>query len=154
VANDLEGKGQFGVVADLVSGPGRESPTVLKLIFVLRRCAKLGAREFQEYWRVTHAPLVQRHAEALGIRRYVQSHTVLPDANDVLREGRGASPAYDGVAEIWVRDEDLSMQVTAAAQTAAEILLADERRFIDLSASALWWSREIVMINELQEIGT
>ena len=51
---------------------------MIKLVFALRRRGDLSRDEFQRYWREHHAPLVRSHAEVLGIRRYVQVHT-LPD---------------------------------------------------------------------------
>ena len=48
---------------------------MIKLVFCLRRLPTLSASEFQRYWHDNHAELVRRHADALGIRRYTQSHT-------------------------------------------------------------------------------
>ena len=49
---------------------------MLKLIFCVRRLPQLSRYQFQRYWREQHGPLVERHAEALRLRRYVQSHTL------------------------------------------------------------------------------
>src|SRR5262249_12358508 len=49
---------------------------MIKLVFCLRRLPHLSRAEFQRYWGETHGPLVRRRAEALGIRRYVQLHTL------------------------------------------------------------------------------
>jgi hypothetical protein len=152
MASDLSEKGQFGSVLDVVAGPGCADDEMIKLIFVLRRREHLSETEFKRYWRAEHAPLVRRHAAALRLRRYVQSHTVLPEMNALLRDGRSASAAYDGVAEIWVRVEDLSAHATSQAQDAAAALLADERKFIDLPSSALWWAREVVVIDAGREV--
>ncbi|HBQ49001.1 MAG TPA: EthD family reductase, partial [Hyphomonas atlantica] len=48
---------------------------MIKLTFCLRRLPHLSREEFQVYWREKHAPLVAKHAEVLGILRYVQNHT-------------------------------------------------------------------------------
>ena len=74
---------------------------MVKLTFVLRRAAHLTRAEFQRYWREQHAPLVEKHRDVLGIRRYVQVHTLDTDANEMLRASRGAPEACDGVAELW-----------------------------------------------------
>ncbi len=112
---------------------------MIKLTFCLRRKPEMTVEEFQRYWRDVHAPLVAERAEVLGIRRYVQVHTVHPEVNDRLRGRNGGSPeAFDGVAEIWL--DDLASMATddpAAVQASAE-LLADERNFIDLPSSPIW----------------
>jgi hypothetical protein len=47
---------------------------MIKLVFSLRRRPEMTREEFLTYWREHHGPLVSRHAEALRIRRYVQTH--------------------------------------------------------------------------------
>ena len=117
---------------------------MLKLVFPLRRLSTLSREEFQRYWYETHGPLVRRHAQALGIRRYVQLHTLDDPINAALRESRGAGEPYDGVAELWwERRADFEQALTTSeAQLAARELLEDERRFIDLARSALWLGSE------------
>jgi hypothetical protein len=46
---------------------------MIKLVFTLRRRDGMTREDFHRYWREEHAPLVQRHAEILHIRRYVQN---------------------------------------------------------------------------------
>ena len=117
---------------------------MIKLVFCLRRLPHLSREEFQRYWRETHAPLVRRHAAALRIHRYVQTHALLGEAADSLRASRGGPPGYDGVAELWWQSEkDLAeAAATPAGVEAGRALLEDERRFIDLASSPLFWARE------------
>jgi len=117
---------------------------MIKLSFCLRRLPHLSREEFQRYWFDTHGPLVRKHAEALRIRRYVQTHTLLGDAADTLRATRGGPPGYDGVAELWWdSEEDIAAALTLPGGTeAGRILLEDERKFIDLANSPLFWARE------------
>ena len=117
---------------------------MIKLIYCLRRLPQLSREEFQRYWRETHGPLVRSHAKTLGIRRYVQVHTLDYPINDVLRESRNALEAYDGVAELWGDSIERMTAVMASpeGQKAAQELIEDERRFIDLKRSALWISEE------------
>ena len=77
---------------------------MVKIVFCLRRKDGMALEEFQRYWREEHAPLVQQYAGALGILRYVQSHTRPGPEGDLLRASRGGPEAYDGVAELWFRD--------------------------------------------------
>jgi len=113
---------------------------MVKLTFALRRAKHLSREEFQRYWREQHAPLVEAHREALGIRRYVQLHTLDLPANAALRGSRGAPPEYDGVAELWFESGEIP--ATPEAARAGALLLEDERRFIDLENSPLWLSEE------------
>ena len=122
-------------------------PNMVHLIFCLRRLPHLSRAQFQRYWRETHAPLVRKHADALGITRYVQAHTIDPPGTQGIAAVRGAPDPYDGVAEIWF---DLQ-QVHAIAQRDAAIeagrqLLEDERRFIDLANSPIFITHDSVMI--------
>lgn len=118
---------------------------MIKLIYPLRRLPHLSRTDFQTYWRETHAPLVRRHADVLGIRAYVQSHTLDAARNDLVRAIRGAGDVdYDGVAELWFDSaEALSAPANnpEAAAAAAE-LLEDEKRFIDVAASPIFVAEE------------
>jgi uncharacterized protein (TIGR02118 family) len=118
---------------------------MIKLVFTLRRRPELSREEFQRYWRDRHAPLVARNAEALRIRRYVQTHARETAVDEALAAARGSEPRYhDGVAEVWwdSLDDVLEALGTEAGQAAAAELLEDERRFIDLPNSPLWLGEE------------
>jgi uncharacterized protein (TIGR02118 family) len=120
---------------------------MVHLIFCLRRLPHLSREEFQRYWRETHAPLVKKHASALGIRRYVQAHTIDPAGTQGIAAARGAPDAYDGVAELWFDLEELrSLAQREAAAEAGRALLEDERRFIDLAKSPIFITEDNVVI--------
>lgn len=105
--------------------------------------------EFQAYWRDQHAPLVKRHAEALRIRRYVQTHARSSELAAAQSMARGSEPdVYDGQAELWwdSLDDVLAAVSTPAGQQGAVELLEDERRFIDLANSPLWIGEELAVI--------
>lgn len=126
---------------------------MIKLIFCLRRKDGLSREEFQTYWAEKHAPLVVKHQETLGIRRYVQSHTrktALDAAIAGSRRGGAEKPtsAYDGVAELWY-DSVAAMTENASnpnVQAASKALLEDEAKFIDLANSPIFLSEEIEVI--------
>lgn len=108
------------------------------LIFCLRRLPHLTRDQFQHYWRNVHGPLVLSHAEALGLTAYVQNHA-LPDATNArLASERGAPPSFDGVAQLWWHERALTQDQRDAARRANAELLADERNFIDLTASPIF----------------
>jgi uncharacterized protein (TIGR02118 family) len=113
---------------------------VVKLTFCLRRRPDLTPEEFRRYWRDVHAPLVAARAEVLGIRRYVQLHTVdAPGLHAALRRRNGGAPEpWDGVAELWFDSvEAMRGNDSDEARLASAELLADERNFIDLPASPM-----------------
>ena len=121
-----------------------EVPPLIKLNFALRRLPELSRQEFQRIWREEHALLVEKHREALRIRRYVQLHSMEHEMNDMLRASRGGPEPYDGIAEIWwdsLDDLEKAVSTPEGAAAGAE-LLEDERRFIDLEQSPLWLGRE------------
>lgn len=117
---------------------------MIKLVFVLRRRPELSREEFQAYWRDKHAPLVASLGAALGVRRYVQTHTVDTPLNEMLQASRGGPAEYDGIAELWWD----SLDALAAAASSPEglqaggELLEDEAKFIDLANSPLWLAEE------------
>jgi uncharacterized protein (TIGR02118 family) len=120
---------------------------MLKLIYCLRRKPDLSVEEFQEYWRTVHAPLVAERAELLGIKRYIQAHTTVPEVIPALQERNGGSPEpYDGVAEIWIETLDQLGSEDPAVQKAMADLLADEGNFIDLAQSPLWIAQENIVV--------
>lgn len=123
---------------------------MIKLTFCLKRLPHLSRDEFQSYWRDIHAPLVRKHAEALNIARYVQSHSFPESASAPLAQSRGsAGQDYDGVAELWWTDMErfASAGMTPEGQEAGRILLEDEARFIDLPNSPIF------LVNEFEVIG-
>jgi len=117
---------------------------MVKLVFCLTRLPHLSREEFQRHWRERHGPLVRESAKALGIRRYVQVHTLTTPVNDALRRGRGGPEAYDGVAELWFDSLDAlaAAGATPEGKTAGRRLVEDERTFIDLARSPVLVAEE------------
>ena len=106
--------------------------------------ADLSAQDFHDYWLNSHGPLVCKHAEAMGMQRYIQSHTLDSEHNEILRESRETEESFDGLAEVWWTSlEDFEKALAQpAAQSAARALLEDEARFIDFSRSSIFMARE------------
>jgi len=118
---------------------------MIKLTFALVRLPRLSREEFQRYWLETHAPLVASVRETLRIRRYVQLHSLPAELSEPLRGARGGPEGFDGVAQLWWDSfDDMAIRDPAAAE-AGRLLLEDERRFIDLARSPLWWGEEKVI---------
>lgn len=117
---------------------------MVKLVYCIRRPADLSAEEFRRYWRNDHADLVRSVAEVIGAVRYVQSHTVAPELNEVLAASRGCAEPYDGVTELWwhsLADLEAGMQ-SPDSLDAQRRLLEDESTFIDFSRSSVFMTEE------------
>jgi len=130
---------------------------LIKLVFTIRRRPGMTRDEFQRYWRTEHARLVERQAEVLRIRRYVQTHARETDADAAISQARGSGPGqYDGLAELWWDSvEDLiAASSSEEGQIAAAALLEDERRFIDLPNSPIWLGEENVVIGQADDSRT
>ncbi|HVZ70408.1 MAG TPA: EthD domain-containing protein [Rhizomicrobium sp.] len=119
---------------------------MIKLTFCLKRLPSLSLREFQTYWFEKHAPLVTKHREVLRIRRYVQLHSGAPELSEAIRVSRGAPEMYDGVAQLWWDSlDDIFADPTPERQAAGLALLEDERKFIDLARSPLFFGEEKII---------
>ena len=83
-------------------------------------------------------------APALGVKRYAQVHTVTSAFSEAMRRHRGAPEDFDGVAELWWDTvEDFARAgATPEGRAAGRRLLEDEKRFIDLPRSPIWFGEE------------
>ena len=95
---------------------------MVKVITFLKRKPGMPVEEFQRYWRTRHPEVVTRLP---GVRRYVQSHTLLS------LYGKD-EPVYDGIAEVWADDTGALRAMTRSPAHAG--VQADEARFIDRAA--------------------
>lgn len=120
---------------------------MIKLTFCLVRLPTLTRESFHDYWFTKHAPLVASHCDVLRIQRYVQLHSFDPAISLDTRNSRGGPEQFDGVAQLWWTSfEDLAAASTNPnAIAAGRELLEDERKFIDLACSPLWWGEEKVI---------
>jgi hypothetical protein len=121
---------------------------MITLVFCLRRLSTLSASEFQDRWLNGHGPLVAERAEALRICRYVQSHTFEHSSLGAAAAIRNAPEPFDGITQVsWRSMDDLlaTLDDRAAARAARE-LLEDERGFIDLPRSPIFFTREHVVV--------
>lgn len=117
---------------------------MVKMVFCVRRREGMSPEEFRAYWFDRHGPLVRQHAQTLRARRYVQSHRIDSPANAVVRKARGSAEPYDGIAEIWWDSLDglYAAGLSGAGMAADRILVADERRFVDLARTAVFFTEE------------
>lgn len=118
---------------------------MLRITFCLKRLPNLTREEFLDYWLNHHAPLVKEHAAAMGIRKYVQSHSVSLSGAFPLAEVRGSAGLdFDGVAQLWWDDmrSFAAAGSTEAARVAGALLIEDEKKFIDLPNSPIFLSED------------
>ncbi len=117
---------------------------MFKIVYCVRRKPEMSVEEFQDYWLNTHGPLVRKHADALNVRRYVQTHTAHQGLTEAMVKSRNGPEPFDGIAELWY---DSEADVFAAAKTeegkaAGRELVEDENRFIDGAASVVFAGNE------------
>ncbi|OLO36357.1 ethyl tert-butyl ether degradation protein EthD [Alkalihalophilus pseudofirmus] len=124
---------------------------MFKIIYCLRRLPHLTHEEFYQYWREIHGPLVKKHAEVLRIRRYIQQPSIENvKIQEKIRATRNTEIAdYDGVAELWwdSLEDHAEPRRSQEGVAAADALLEDEKRFIDLSRSRIWYATEREIIS-------
>ena len=94
---------------------------MVKALSFFKRKAGMTVEAFQAYWRASHPEVV---VKLPGIRRYVQSHTLLSGY-------RRGEPVHDGIAELWF-DDTRAMRALAGTVAYAAVQ-ADEAQFIDRS---------------------
>ena len=92
---------------------------MVKVITFIKRKAGMPVEEFHAYWRSRHPEVVTRLP---GVRRYVQSHTLLSAYEN-------GTPTYDGIAEVWA-DDTAALRAMTQSPVHPE-LVTDEARFID-----------------------
>jgi uncharacterized protein (TIGR02118 family) len=118
---------------------------MVKLVYVIRSRDGVSREEFHRYWREEHAAKVKSVAEAIGARRYVQSHTLQTPLNDAMAARRGMITPYEGITELWwdSLEEFMSAISSEAGATAIEMLGADEETFIDIARSTYFLTEEV-----------
>ena len=100
----------------------------------LRRAAGLTRQQFGDHWRDIHAPLAKRHHPS--VIRYVQNVVVAPLTPDTQEA--------DGIAELsFVSVEDMHER-HYDSPAGRDIIAADVRQFIDLSAGLRALVRPVV----------
>jgi len=119
------------------------------MVFCVRKRKDISDKEFYDYWKNSHGPLVSAKAAALNIRRYVQSHTTHNELGTGIAAQRGMKVlGYDGVAEIWWDSLEAMLSVfeTQEGQAASAMLAEDEARFVDMESSTIFFTEEHVVV--------
>jgi uncharacterized protein (TIGR02118 family) len=106
---------------------------MVKVLTFIKRKPGMTVEDFQRYWLTRHPAVVTRLP---GVRRYVQSHTLVT----TYRKGE---PAWDGIAEVWADDTDALRAMTSSGANAD--VQADEAQFIDRSTMGVIVTEEHVV---------
>src|SRR5262249_20687870 len=114
---------------------------MVKALSFFKRKSGMSVEDFQAYWRASHPDVVVKLS---GVRRYVQSHTIVSGY-------RKREPVYDGIAELWFDDTRAMRGLAGTAAYAA--VQADEAMFIDHSTMGLLITEEHVIKDGLPPTG-
>jgi len=106
---------------------------MVKVVAFFKRKPGMSVEDFQNYWRTTHANIVK---QLPGLRRYVQSHTLLSG----YKKGE---PVYDGTAELWYDNTDALRGLVNTKEFQAT--QADEDNFLDRSTMGQIFTEEHVI---------
>ena len=79
----------------------------------------------------------------------MQVHTLRSAFSEAMRAHRGAPDDFDGVAELWWEsvEEFARAGSTREGRAAGERLLEDEKSFIDLAHSPIWFGEEHSLVD-------
>ena len=123
---------------------------MIKVSFLMRRPPHMTRDDFQTYWLEKHPAAVPEEAiPALGIKRYIQVHTLESKARDVIVGPRqGLVEPFDGIAELWFDSEDAIVRdwTNDAVADHLRAFFEDEKNFIDWTRSTILVSKEIVLM--------
>jgi hypothetical protein len=122
---------------------------MIDVVLCIKRRQDVTLEEFHRYWREDHARLVARHAATIGAVSYVQHHTIDTGLESIVQGGRGCPPdVYDGIAVVSFEslDDMASKGARTEALASAEELAEDELRFIDHSASRIWFTEHLTIV--------
>jgi len=117
---------------------------MIKFVMCITRKPGMSRERFREYWEKSHGPFFMSNAEAMGAKKYVQSHTMNSPLNEGLRNSRGMQPEYDGIAEVWFESEQALIEGLRSpeGQKLGAALQEDEGNFIDHARSCAFLVEE------------
>ena len=123
---------------------------MFKMIMLVKRKKGLSREAFLRYWQA-HSASVMAYREVLRIRRYTKTLPVAAPqehASGLAIQRTPSSFDWDAMGEIWYDSQAdfLQVRATQAARQALARLHADERTFVDMEASVLWFGEETAVI--------
>ncbi|ETN39452.1 uncharacterized protein HMPREF1541_05675 [Cyphellophora europaea CBS 101466] len=118
----------------------------MKVTYLLTKRNDLTQAACHETWLDPHGPLVRSFADVSNMAKYVQSHAMATEINAGMMTERGFAAPLDGITEVWIADPAAS-QGGDEARKASEALINDERRFVDMSKSCCFMTKEHVIFD-------
>jgi uncharacterized protein (TIGR02118 family) len=97
---------------------------MIKVVYCFRKRPGMSHGDFDSHWRDVHALI---GARIPGLRRFVQSRTILPP-------GDARAPDFDGIAELWFDDPRSLIEARKSTEWHESGL--DEQNFIDAASTA------------------
>ena len=113
---------------------------MVRLTCLVRRKQGMAPREFHDYWRDHHGPLVASTASGSHVLRYEQHHRALGDY------GPEDDGAYDGVTVQWFASMD-EYRAHVAEEDFGRVW-ADLANFLDVDRLAFVLTEEPVVVVE------
>ena len=109
---------------------------MIKSFTLIKRISDLTQKEFLQYWREEHGPLVAKIVP--GFRKYVQCHPVEMNVP-------GIQSGLDGIVQMWWENlESLQGYLNWRQSDEAKTLKHDEEKFIDTSQLTRFYGKEHV----------
>lgn len=121
---------------------------MIKMVMCITKRSDLSREEFKDYWLNQHGPHFLKVAKDYRAKKYIQSHTIDSKLNRFARDIRGMTTEYDGIAEIWWESEEdyLAGLNSPVMQKQGPDFLADEKKFVDLANSTVFFTVEHELI--------
>ncbi|MBT4162125.1 MAG: EthD domain-containing protein [Gammaproteobacteria bacterium] len=119
---------------------------IVRVFFPLRHQESVSEDDARHYWLTHHGPIVRSHGHAAGTLCYRQVHRANSPLDEGVQAPRGTKVAsYLGHAEAWI--DFGSIRNTHEAKRANAAFIEDERNFIDLNRSTIFYGKEHSIID-------
>lgn len=117
---------------------------MIKLVMCITRREGMTREEFQEHWLNHHGQHFMQVAKSYRVKKYVQSHTLDTKLNTMVRDLRGMTREYDGIAEIWWESQEDYLAGLGSPQMRERggEFLAAEADFVDPENSTAFFTIE------------
>jgi len=111
---------------------------MIKSFTLIKRISDLTQKEFLQYWREEHGPLVAKIVPRF--RKYAQCHPVKVS-------GPGVQSGLDGIAQMWWDTLESFQDYLSWRQSEKGIVLKqDEVKFIDTNQLTRFWGKEHLIV--------
>lgn len=114
---------------------------MVRLTAILRRKPGMTPKEFHEYWRNHHGPLVMSTKNGSYVVRYEQHHRPLEDYQG------DDDPGYDGVTVQWYESKE-TYEASLAEEDFTSVVAQDIAKFLDLDRLHFVVTEDPVVIAE------